>query len=382
MDCRSWSSKGPKTPRQMLDRIVASTAEAVGKKSDAPPDRGRFAVDPNLIETGRRVLRPGMCLVPRREGGGRDDRFDRERKTAEGAADDRRLSLDALRRTALAAARSPVPPLPSIPEYDLSPSSGSPRGGPDAYAPAAGSAEPTAAEWSTGRLVAFNCYACHSRGSLGGPEMARNSHFKTGEPEMGDEGRIPPTASPASGDKLNDDWLREVTRNGAARPRIACGPGCRSSAERSATSTKILASLDRQPDGDVPGASTSPSTRSRRPAGSWSGRTKLACIKCHQFGALRATGIQAIDLQTMTRRLRTPTGSSGYLPDPQKYRPGTPDADRLPERQGDHSGRLRGNPPQQIAAIWTYLTDSTKAGIPDGLLAQSDRSSSRTDPLR
>src|SRR5690606_38744434 len=41
-------------------------------------------------------------------------------------------------------------------------------------------------------LTRFNCYSCHQRGELGGVEPARLGHFHTTQPEMGDEGRIPP----------------------------------------------------------------------------------------------------------------------------------------------------------------------------------------------
>ena len=52
------------------------------------------------------------------------------------------------------------------------------------------------------------------------------------------------------------------------------------------------------------------------------GDKALACIKCHFFGNRKATGIQSLDLLTMTRRLRK-DWFVRYMLDPQAYRPGT-----------------------------------------------------------
>src|SRR5262249_30747133 len=41
-------------------------------------------------------------------------------------------------------------------------------------------------------MVTFNCYACHSRDNVGGPLEELNANFLTSQPEMGDEGRVPP----------------------------------------------------------------------------------------------------------------------------------------------------------------------------------------------
>ena len=357
--------EGPKTPRQMLDRIVAPTAEDVGKKSDAPPEPGAYVVDPNLIETGRRYFGALGCASCHAAKAGGETIASTvkgkplpELRTAEGC-------LSTAPKNGLEAARSPVPPLPSIPEYDLSAVQRSALVAALTHAPP--QPEPSAAEKVHGTLVAFNCYACHSRGSLGGPEMARNIHFKTGEPEMGDEGRIPPRLD-GVGDKLNDNWLREVTRNGARdrdymRTRMPKFGGAVGELD------KVLVSLDRQPNGTFP-AFDEPEHKVKATGRLLVGENKLACIKCHQFGSLRATGIQAIDLQTMTRRLN-PDWFLRYLPDPQKYRPGTRMPTGFPNGRATIQDVYAGNPPQQIAAIWTYLTDSTKAGIPDGLLAQA-----------
>src|SRR5205814_2848462 len=63
-------------------------------------------------------------------------------------------------------------------------------------------------------LVRFNCVACHTRGELGGVEESRNPHFKSDMPEMGDEGRLPPSLT-GVGAKLRPEWMQTVFNEGA-----------------------------------------------------------------------------------------------------------------------------------------------------------------------
>ena len=359
--------EGPKTPRQMIDRIVAPTADEVGRRKETPPEPGQFVVDPNLIETGRRyfaALGCASCHSAKSEGqaivSAMKARPLKDVRLTEGC-------LSTGPKNGAGAAKSPVPPLPSIPEYDLSALQRSALAAALSTKPVAGKPSPADAVHKT--LVAFNCYACHTRGSLGGPELARNPHFKTAEPEMGDEGRIPPSLT-GVGDKLNDNWLKEVTRNGARdreymRTRMPKFGGAVGDLDQA------LASIDRESvTAEEFPAFDEPIHKVKATGRLLVGETKLACIKCHQFGEMRATGIQAINLQTMTRRLRA-DWFLRYLPDPQQYRPGTRMPTGFPNGKATIQDIYAGNPPKQIAAIWTYLTDANKAGIPDGLLAQA-----------
>ena len=357
--------EGPKTPRQMIDRIVAPTEEEVGKKKDAPLVPGEFVVDPNLIETGRRYFGAlGCASCHNAKADGQVIASTVKAKPLKDARPEKGC-LSTGPKNGAGAATSPVPPLPTIPDYDLSATQRNALVLALTNKPVHN--EPTPAEAIHKTLVAFNCYACHARGSLGGPELARNPHFKTGEPEMGDEGRIPPTLT-GVGDKLNDSWLHEVTHNGAKdrdymRTRMPKFGGAIGDLD------KTFASVDRQPEGEFP-AFDEPVHKVKATGRLLVGESKLACIKCHQFGEMRATGIQAINLQTMTRRLR-PDWFLRYLPDPQKYRPGTRMPTGFPNGMATIQDVYAGNPPKQIAAIWNYLLDGGKAGIPDGLLAQA-----------
>jgi mono/diheme cytochrome c family protein len=356
--------EGPKTPRQMIDRIVAPTADDVGKKKDAPVDPGQFVADPNLIETGRRYFGAlGCASCHNAKADGQTIASTVKAKPLK----DLKPEAGCLATTPKnpGSASSPVPPLPSIPEYDLSATQRNALVLALTNKPVHPQPQPEDLVRTT--MASFNCFACHARGSLGGPELARNLHFKTAEPEMGDEGRIPPPLD-GVGDKLNDEWLREVTRNGAKdrdymRTRMPKFGGAVGEID------KAFVSIDHQPTGEFP-AFDEPIHKVKATGRLLVGETKLACIKCHQFGEMRATGIQAINLQTMTRRIR-PDWFLRYLPDPQKYRPGTRMPTGFPNGQATIRDVYAGNPPLQIAAIWTYLLDGNKAGIPDGLLAQA-----------
>ena len=68
-------------------------------------------------------------------------------------------------------------------------------------------------EYVSRMLVRFNCIACHERNKLGGVLAARDAYFLSDMPEMGDEGRIPPSLT-GVGAKLKTEWLRTILDNG------------------------------------------------------------------------------------------------------------------------------------------------------------------------
>src|SRR5262249_15804686 len=63
-------------------------------------------------------------------------------------------------------------------------------------------------------LITFNCYACHVRNKTGGPEEAFNKYFQTTQPEMGEEGRIPPPLD-GVGAKLKPEYLKQILDKGS-----------------------------------------------------------------------------------------------------------------------------------------------------------------------
>jgi hypothetical protein len=97
------------------------------------------------------------------------------------------------------------------------------------------------------------------------------------------------------------------------------------------------------------------------------GAQGFSCIKCHTFAGRHSTGIQALSLTTMTRRLR-PDWSHFYLQNPLAYRPGTRMPTSFPDGQTTLPKVLDGTVDGQIAAIWSYLADGDKATLPIGLV--------------
>ena len=63
-------------------------------------------------------------------------------------------------------------------------------------------------------MKAFNCYACHERGEVGGVEEALNPHFTGTFKEWGDEVRIPPSLT-GVGAKMKPGYLKKIFEEGS-----------------------------------------------------------------------------------------------------------------------------------------------------------------------
>ncbi|HEX5034537.1 MAG TPA: cytochrome c1, partial [bacterium] len=97
------------------------------------------------------------------------------------------------------------------------------------------------------------------------------------------------------------------------------------------------------------------------------GGQAFGCIKCHTFADKRSTGIQALSLTTMTKRLR-PEWFHHYMQNPQAYRPGTRMPNVFPDGQTTLPMVLDGSVDKQDRAMWAYLADGDKALLPVGLV--------------
>lgn len=239
-------------------------------------------------------------------------------------------------------------------------------------------------------LVTLNCYACHARGEIktapvatdedddglpqapvfvGGVEEARNGFFKSSQPEMGDEGRIPPSLS-GVGDKLTDDWLKQVLDRGANdRQNYMQTKMPRFGGRNVGHLTAALIAVDRLPDAAPQVVFDEPEYRVKSDGRHLVGAKALSCIKCHDFAQHPSQGVRAINLVTMTKRLRS-DWFYRYLLNPQDYRPGTRMPAPWPFGQTTVRDVLDANVDLQIAAVWTYLSDGDKAAIPVGLVRE------------
>ena len=217
-------------------------------------------------------------------------------------------------------------------------------------------------------MLTLNCYACHQRDKVGGVPREHDELFITTIPEMGDEGRIPPHLD-GIGDKLQKSWLQHVMNNGTKDRPYMTTRMPKFGEKNVGRLIDLFSQADARTDvDDVP--FEEPDHRVIADARLMVGDQALSCIKCHYFGKHKATGIQSIDLTTMTTRLRR-DWFHRYLLNPQSYRPGTRMPSAWPNNKSVVPKILHGMPSQQIEAIWMYLSDGNKAKLPSGLIARS-----------
>jgi len=228
--------------------------------------------------------------------------------------------------------------------------------------------ELTPGEYVSRTLVRFNCIACHERDKVGGVVPARDHFFQSDMPEMGDEGRIPPSLT-GVGAKLKPEWLKSIVDQGAQdRPYmftrmpkfgLANAGGLVPALEQAdAAALQAAPSLHVASDDEK---------RIKAAGRRLVGAQGFSCIKCHTFAGQRSTGIHAISLTTMTQRLR-PEWFYHYLQNPLGYRPGTRMPTPFPDGRTTLPSVLDGAVKGQIAAIWNYLADGDKATFPVGLV--------------
>lgn len=203
-------------------------------------------------------------------------------------------------------------------------------------------------------MTAFNCYACHERDKVGGVEADVNKYFLTLQPEMGEEGRIPPSLT-GVGAKLNPAYLKKILTEGSHdRPYMHTRMPKFGAA--SAALVELYGKVDTA-EAAPQIALAEPLTKAKAAARKMVGES-FGCVKCHTFGGSKAEGVQGIDLTLMTQRLKK-DWFYNFMQNPSKYRPGT----RMP---GPFEGGksllkdvLGGSADNQIEAMWVYLADGS-----------------------
>jgi mono/diheme cytochrome c family protein len=228
--------------------------------------------------------------------------------------------------------------------------------------------EKSAANTIATTMTTFNCYACHVRDKVGGPLEATNKLFLTVQPEMGDEGRLPPPLD-GVGAKLNPEYFKQLLDKGVHdRPYMHTRmPGF--GAANVGHLIEAFSSVDKLPT--IPEVKFSvPLSKVKSTARHLIGGGAMACIKCHTFAGKKAEGVQGIDMVLMPKRLRR-DWFHAYISDPAKIRPGTRMPAAFLEGKSVLPDFLDGTALQQIEAMWLYLNDGTKAQIPVGLAGGS-----------
>lgn len=214
-------------------------------------------------------------------------------------------------------------------------------------------------------LVAFNCVACHDRDHLGGVADDRNPHFKTTHPNLGEQGRIPPTLSGVGG-KLRPEWLRDVLVNaGRARPYMETRMPQFGEANV-APLIELLVRLDPAPEAFrvEPGDAEAEKKQGHMLAGN----EGLNCVACHTYQYKDSDTMPAVDLTEMAKRLRG-DWFRAYMLDPQRFSPGTVMPSFWPEGRSLRSD-LAGSADEQVEALWRYLLEGRQAPMPRGVVAE------------
>ncbi|HZZ78202.1 MAG TPA: c-type cytochrome [Gemmataceae bacterium] len=219
-------------------------------------------------------------------------------------------------------------------------------------------------------MKAFNCYACHERGEVGGVEEALNPHFTATFKEWGDEVRIPPSLN-GVGAKMKPGYLKKIFEEGSHdRPYM----NTRMPKFGANVMHLINDFAKADPDLTAPKVTfTDPATKIKSIGRSMVGRQKqgtFLCVNCHNFGGVKTEGVQGIDMAIMTDRLKH-DWFVNYLIEPSKFRPGTRMPSSFPDGVSQLKGVLGGKADAQIEAIWMYLSDGKGAILPAGMNKQS-----------
>ena len=215
------------------------------------------------------------------------------------------------------------------------------------------------------RMMALNCFACHQRDGLGGPEFARTIYFQTSGADLEDEGRFPPPLT-GVGRKLTSHSAKGILQGaGSVRPYMTTrmpdfGEQHAEFFGQLFADVDVFADIKPTPrDGNEDQVGRAPWGREL------AGVKGLSCISCHDLNGNKSLGIRALDLAFAPQRLR-PEWFRDYLIDPARFRPGTRMPSFWPEGKAVHP-LLGKNTARQIDSIWVYLNEIDQNRLPDGM---------------
>lgn len=198
---------------------------------------------------------------------------------------------------------------------------------------------------ATNVLETLNCLACHDRDGKGGPTKTSLDFF-SGNPDLGDAGRIPPSLAKI-GDKLQDNWLEKAIE-GHVSVRLYLNTKMPHFGEPSQSLAKLLRQDDRRkrssrlPSGDIDAGQIL--------LGSDGG---LNCITCHRWEDRESLGIKGLDLSNLAERLNK-DWLYEFLIDPATKQPNTLMPSFWPLGKASNQQILGGNTKAQIASIYAF----------------------------
>lgn len=208
---------------------------------------------------------------------------------------------------------------------------------------------------ATSVLETLNCLACHSRDGKGGPTDEKLPFF-TGNPDLGNAGRIPPSLAEV-GSKLKRDWLESAVKGQASvRPYLNTrmpnfGEGIHSLAYRLREEDKPK-EQHKLPSGDIDAGQTLLGTEGG-----------LNCITCHSWGDRESLGIKGMDLSVLSERLEK-DWLYEFLIDPASKQPNTLMPFFWPDGKASNQQILEGDTEAQIASVYAFAQSGQ--GFPRG----------------
>ena len=331
----SWN--GPATSKEAIPfDYLSHLVVGLPKRPDPPA----FALDPRLVERGRRQYAELGCASCHAGGDARaaplvelDPRRGCLAREPEGDAPRYRFAPGE-REDLVAAVRAKAPP------------------------------EPAASKRLEHELARLNCGACHERGALTGPSDERRPYFQVASGlDLGDQGRFPPSLERA-GAKLKPAWFRAVLESrGSARPYMKTRMPQFGAANVAALPELFAAADARLRDEREPEFTPEAVEAGKQ----LTGTKGLGCIQCHDFAGHPSIGIPAVDLAKVHERVY-PGWFRELLMDPVAIGMNT----RMPAFWVD--GRspakhvLDGDPARQVDALWTYLSLGSSMPLPQGLV--------------
>ncbi len=341
--------EGPGTPRQTLGPRIMLTEEPVKEQPIAKGDVDNEPLQPALAAKGKELFASMGCANCHQKS----DQKSRIEATAEATLKAEGGCLSAT-------------PTKGLPWYGVSAQQGA------ALKAALSKGRPAAvsdhAEIVKSTMVRFNCYACHERDKFGGVQDDVNKQFLTVMPEMGDEGRIPPSLT-GVGAKLKPAYLKKILNEGSHDRPYMHTRMPKFGDSNIGHLVGMYASLDKAeaaPKVTLP----EPSNKAKFAGRTMVGPKAFDCTKCHTFAGNKAEGVQGIDLAIMTQRLNH-DWFYNFMLDPSKYRPGTRMPGPFINGKTPLKNLLDGQTDAQIEALWFYLSDGTAATLPVGLAKQS-----------
>ena len=234
-------------------------------------------------------------------------------------------------------------------------------------------AQPRPAEEQVKKTLAvFNCYACHRRDGVGGPEseFAAQYFHSIGDIDLGEEAKVPP-ALDFVGAKLKPAAIQSILSSQALHVRRIHMKTRMPNfgLENLSAFVRHIGSVDGGPESDSDPPFLESDARIGRDFVGTKIGAGLACVTCHQIAGQNALAIQGIDLADTYDRIQFGWFEQ-FMLHPARFKPGT----RMPQfwfgGQSPFPNILDGNAKKQIQAIWSYLSLKNSLPLPEGIVPE------------